>query len=375
MAGNTFLVGAFGPVLPEIAQTRGLADWQLGVVAGAFGFARMAGAAPAGLLAGRHVALSLVLSPVFLAAGLLCLVLAPSFPLLVLGRALMGIGHTLLMVGGITALLQHDGGAGGSFRLNLFEFSGMLGILGGLTLMGILPAHWPWNLSLPVAAAPLLIGPVLGRALLRRFPPTPPAVSPPRGAEVAAGAAAPRDERVFWLMLGVGMLMALAWSSVSQFLIPLRGTREFGLGRGGVSILMALAQIVDLIVLLPVGRLADRVGRVPVLGAVMAVLALGTLGTGLGGFPLFVAGCACFGMGLAGWMLPLGIIREHMGVTGLAWRTGLYRVGMDSAVFLGPVLSGLLGERLAGYFVALVGAGALAASGRLIFRPLGRRIA
>lgn len=375
MAGNTFLVGAFGPVLPEIAQTRGLADWQLGVVAGAFGFARMAGAAPAGLLAGRHVALSLVLSPVFLAAGLLCLVLAPSFPLLVLGRALMGIGHTLLMVGGITALLQHDGGAGGSFRLNLFEFSGMLGILGGLALMGILPAHWPWNLSLPVAAAPLLIGPVLGRALLRRFPPTPPAVSPPRGAEVAAGAAAPRDERVFWLMLGVGMLMALAWSSVSQFLIPLRGTREFGLGRGGVSILMALAQIVDLIVLLPVGRLADRVGRVPVLGAVMAVLALGTLGTGLGGFPLFVAGCACFGMGLAGWMLPLGIIREHMGVTGLAWRTGLYRVGMDSAVFLGPVLSGLLGERLAGYFVALVGAGALAASGRLIFRPLGRRIA
>lgn len=375
MAGNTFLVGAFGPVLPEIAQTRGLADWQLGVVAGAFGFARMAGAAPAGLLAGRHVALSLVLSPVFLAAGLLCLVLAPSFPLLVLGRALMGIGHTLLMVGGITALLQHDGGAGGSFRLNLFEFSGMLGILGGLALMGILPAHWPWNLSLPVAAAPLLIGPVLGRALLRRFPPTPPAVSPPRGAEVAAGAAAPRDERVFWLMLGVGMLMALAWSSVSQFLIPLRGTREFGLGRGGVSILMALAQIVDLIVLLPVGRLADRVGRVPVLGAVMAVLALGTLGTGLGGFPLFVAGCACFGMGLAGWMLPLGIIREHMGVTGLAWRTGLYRVGMDSAVFLGPVLSGLLGERLAGYFVALVGAGALAVSGRLIFRPLGRRIA
>ena len=375
MAGNTFLVGAFGPVLPEIAQTRGLADWQLGVVAGAFGFARMAGAAPAGLLAGRHVALTLVLSPFFLAAGLLCLVLAPSFALLVLGRALMGIGHTLLMVGGITALLQDDGGAGGSFRLNLFEFSGMLGILGGLALMGILPAHWPWNLSLPVAAAPLLIGPVLGRALLRRFPPTPPAVPPPRGAEVAAHAAAPRDERVFWLMLGVGMLMALAWSSVSQFLIPLRGTREFGLGRGGVSILMALAQIVDLIVLLPVGRLADRVGRVPVLGAVLAVLALGTVGTGLGGFPLFVAGCACFGMGLAGWMLPLGIIREHTGVTGLAWRTGLYRVGMDSAVFLGPVLSGLLGERLAGYFVALVGAGALAASGRLIFRPLGRRIA
>ena len=40
--GNTFLVGAFGPVLPDIARTRGLADWQLGVVAGSFGFAGMA---------------------------------------------------------------------------------------------------------------------------------------------------------------------------------------------------------------------------------------------------------------------------------------------------------------------------------------------
>ena len=375
MAGNTFLVGAFGPVLPEIARTRGLADWQLGVVAGAFGFARMAGAAPAGILAGRHVALSLVLSPLFLAAGLLCLVVAPSFVLLVIGRALMGIGHTLLMVGGITAILQDDGGAGASFRLNVFEFSGMLGILGGLALMGLLPAHWPWNLSLPVAAAPLLIGPVLGRALLRRFPPAPPAGPAAPGADAAARAATPHGERVFWLMLGVGVLMALAWSSVSQFLIPLRGTREFGLGRGGVSILLALAQIVDLIVLRPVGWLADRVGRVPVLGAVMAVLALGTFGTGLGGFPLFVAGCACFGMGLAGWMLPLGIMREHVGATGLAWRTGLYRVGMDSAVFLGPVLSGLLGERLAGYFVALVGVGALVAAGRLTFRPLARRVA
>src|SRR4029453_10519701 len=147
----------------------------------------MAGAAPAGILAGRHVALSLVLSPLFLAAGLLCLVVAPSFALLVLGRALMGIGHTLLMVGGITALLQNDGGAGGSFRLNLFQFSGMLGILGGLALMGFLPAHWPWNLSLPVAAAPLLIGPVLGRALLRRFPPTPHA----HGADLVVGEPVP----------------------------------------------------------------------------------------------------------------------------------------------------------------------------------------
>jgi MFS family permease len=368
--GNTFLVGAFGPVLPDIAHTRGLADWQLGVVAGAFGFARMAGAMPAGLIAARHVALSLVASPVFLSIGLACVTVGGTFAWLVLGRALMGVGHTLLMVGGLTAILLDDKGANASFRLNTFEFSGMLGILGGLLVVGLLPSGWSWNLSLAVASSPLIVSALVGRAILRRFSPT------PALGRTAAGPAASSPPRrgapVFWLMLAVGITMAFAWSSVSQFLIPLRGTREFGLERGGISLLLALAQVVDLIVLLPTGRLADRVGRVPVLATMTMVLGLGAIGTGLGSFPLFVAGCAGLGLGLAGWMLPLGIAREHGGAEGLAWRTALYRVGTDAAIFLGPVVSGLLGERAARSFVAAIGLAALAMGARLLLRPLPR---
>jgi MFS family permease len=368
--GNTFLVGAFGPVLPDIARTRGLADWQLGVVAGAFGFARMAGAMPAGLIAGRHVALSLVLSPVFLSIGLASVTVGGTFALLVLGRALMGVGHTLLMVGGLTAILQDDRGADASFRLNTFEFSGMLGILGGLLVVGVLPSAWPWNLSLAVASSPLIVSALVGRQIMRRFPPSPP---PARSAGSAGGSlAGTRSARVFWLMLAVGVTLAFAWSSVSQFLIPLRGTREFGLERGGISLLLGLAQVVDLIVLLPTGRLADRIGRVPVLATMTLVLGLGAIGTGLGTYPFFVAGCACFGLGLAGWMLPLGIAREHGGAEGLAWRTALYRVGTDAAIFLGPVASGLLGERAARGFVAAIGLAALVAGARLLLRPLPR---
>ena len=198
--GNTFLVGAFGPVLPDIARTRGLADWQLGVVAGAFGFARMAGAMPAGLIAARHVALSLVLSPVFLSIGLACVTVGGNFTWLVLGRALMGVGHTLLMVGGLTAILLDDRGADASLRLNTFEFSGMLGILGGLLVVGTLPASWPWNLSLAVASSPLIVSALVGRAILRRFPPTPP---PARAAATASTTGAPRR----------GVLAAWGWGT------------------------------------------------------------------------------------------------------------------------------------------------------------------
>ena len=367
---STFCNGAFGPLLPEIARSRELADWQLGVVAGAFGFARMAGAMPAGLLAGRSLATAFSLAPAVMILGLLVLGTGGPFPVLVLGRALMGLAHTLGMVSGLIAVLQDERSAGATVRLNTYEFSGMLGILGGLTLVGLLPRGWGWNVSLLAASSPLLLGVAVLPLLRRRLPDPPP--SRPRAAAEGSDPAHPPGARtppVVWLMLGVGMVFALCWSSVSQFLIPLRGTREFGLERSGISRLLAMAQGVDLAVLLPVGQLADRLGRSRVLGAVTLAMGLGALGTGLGSFPLFVAGCVGFGLGLAGWMLPLGVIREHAGREGLARRTGLYRLGVDAAVFLGPVASGFLGARAAGVFVAAVGLAALAAGARLLWRP------
>src|SRR3990172_1906345 len=164
--------------------------------------------------------------------------------------------------------------------------------------------------------------------------------SPPRG---AAGAG--KTPPIVAGMFVVGAVIALAWSSVSQFLIPLRGTREFGLDRAGNSWMLAIPQIVDLVVLLPVGYLADRLGGRVVLGAVCLALGAGTFFVGLGPFPLFVAGGALFGLGLAGWMLPVGVIREHTPLGALGWRTGLYRVGVDARIFVVPLVSRILDRK------------------------------
>jgi MFS family permease len=365
---NTFGIGAFGPLLPEIGRMQSLADWQLGMAAAAFGFARMAAAMPTGMLVARRLAATLMAAPVVLIAGLLLLVSAGPFPILLAGRFLLGVAHTLTMVGGLTAILLEDHGRGASLRLNTFEFSGMLGILGGLGVVGIMPAAWGWKVSLVLASTPALIPLFLIPAMGRAFPKAP----------RAEHGAAPAEERltgrrgdagVVALMFSAGVVFALSWSAVSAFVIPIRGTREFGLSRTGISWLLALAQILDLAVLIPVGRLADRVGRGLVLGAVCVALGLGTLGVGLGSFPWFALGCACFGLGLGGWMLPLGVIREHTPVSRLAWRTGLYRVGVDSAIFLGPLVAGVLeggGQRV---FLAVIGGTALLLGARFIWRP------
>jgi MFS family permease len=368
---SCFSMGAFSPLLPEIGRAGALADWQLGVVAGALGFARMATAIPAGWLAGRYLGTTLCASPALMLAGTVLLATSPSFPVLVLGRLILGFAYTLGTVSGLIALLLDDRGPGASVRLNVFEFSAMIGVLGGLGFVGLLPDTWGWSLSLLIASSPLLLILAAVPSIRRRFPDASMAATP--ASRTPDAGRADRMSLTLWTMFAVGMVLALAWSAVSQFLLPLRGTREFGLDRGGVSGLLMLAQFVDLVALLPVGRLADRLGRTPVLGFVIVILGLGTAAVGLGSFPWFVAGCACFGFGLAGWMLPVGVIREHTRAEYLAWRMGLYRVGVDAAMFLGPFASGLLGEENAGMFVTAVGALALVVGGHLLLGPSGRR--
>ena len=70
-------------------------------------------------------------------------------------------------------------------------------------------------------------------------------------------------------------------------------------------------------------------------------------------------------------MLPLGVIRDHTPVERLAWRTGLYRVGVDAAIFLGPLAVRLLGAGGEPIFLRLVGVAAPALGGRLLLRQAG----
>ena len=53
--GNTFAVGAVPLLLPDTGRAVGVDDFALGVLAGAFGFARLASDLPTGLLITHHL--------------------------------------------------------------------------------------------------------------------------------------------------------------------------------------------------------------------------------------------------------------------------------------------------------------------------------
>ena len=63
-------------------------------------------------------------------------------------------------------------------------------------------------------------------------------------------------------------------------------------------------------------------------------------------------GAMLFGLGMAGWMTPLSVLRRETPPARMAWRTALYRVGVDGGIFLGPVLGGLVANRHLGVVAA-----------------------
>jgi MFS family permease len=356
---NTFAAGAFPAILPELARAGGLADWQLGAVAGAYGFARMMADIPIGLLLTHHLRRAVVVGPCVLAVGVGVLTSGGPFPILVLGRLLMGVGHALGMVAGLTAILHYRTGLRLASALNAYEFSAMIGILCGTVLIGLLPSSLAWNWALLATCAPQLVGILTLPALLRALPRSAGAGPKPLFTrQAAAGPRAPAAALTPAAVLAfvAGGAIAVAYSTVEQFSIPLRGSRELGLERAGVARLLVVMQIVDIAALFPLGVLADRRGAERALVAVLFVMAAGSALVGFGTLPVVTVGCALYGLGMAGWMLPLGVLRGETPPDHIAWRTGLYRVCVDGGIFLGPFLAGLLGgghaRTLAGVWAA-----------------------
>jgi len=373
--GSTFAVGAFPVLLPDIGRATGIDDFALGVLAGAFGFARLVADIPAGLLITHHLRQALVVGAGAVTAGILCLAFGAPYELLVAGRLLSGFGHTLVMLGGITGIVRHARSGSHGLALNAYEMSGMLGILGGMVGAGFLPRDWPWNVTILVASTPQFVGLAVLPALLRALPVDAGSAGAPlfsRGLQDDDGGGARSASRLTALAFVAGALLAVAWSAIGQFLLPLRASREFGLDRDGVALLLAIPQLVDVLVLLPLGSLADRGSRARVLAAVLLVLAAGVAAVAFGPLSLVIAGCVFFGVGLASWMLPVALLNRDGLSQRVAWRTALYRVGVDAGVFLGPVLSGLLAARSMLWIVGVATSAALVVVSMALLRASGR---
>ena len=352
-AASTLPIGVFPTLLPDLDRVAHLSDVEIGALSGAFGFARMVIDVPVGLFVARHLRWALRMSPMFLTVGILAIASGGPFGVLLAGRVVMGLAHSLGMVAWLTTLLrrEHDGRVGAS--LNAFELSAMLGMLGGVGLIGSLPSRLGWNVALLIASVPQLVAVAVAPWLARTVPPSH-SVAAPATSQLGRG---PRSGDRITLLVGLafatGAVLATAYSTAELFMLPLRGSRELGLERAGVARMLVIAQTCDILALLPVGFLADRVGPTRLLGLVVLSMAASSLLIGFGDVSAVAVGAALMGLAMAGWMLPLAVLRNETPPAQMAWRTALYRVGVDGGLFAGPFIAGFLGRHVSVLPIAL----------------------
>jgi MFS transporter, DHA1 family, multidrug resistance protein len=334
--------GIVAPDIPAFARHFGVSTAAAAGVISAFALMRIVGALPAGRLVDR------LGEPVVMAAGIAIVAVSSilagfsgSFAELIILRGVGGLGSAMFGVSAQTLLLvsvpnEQRGRASG-----LFAGGFLVGGISGPALGGLIAA---WSMRAPfIIYGGLLVVPgVIAAAVLRDGPHrrTGPHSSARRAfAEIAR---ALRD-RAYRAAAVANLADGFAAIGVRSAIVPLfvrdvlhRSAIWTGIGFGVVAVLNAAT-------LLPGGRLADRLGRRPVIVAGCLVSAGGlvmlALLPGLGGY---LAALAIFGLGSGlldvGPAAMLGDILGGRGGTVVA----SYQMAGDIGAVTGPVTAGYL---------------------------------
>jgi MFS family permease len=334
--------GIVAPDIPAFARHFGVSTAAAAGVVSAFALMRIVGALPAGRLVDR------LGEPVVMTAGIAIVAVSSvlagfsgSFEELIILRGVGGLGSAMFGVSAQTLLLvsvpnEQRGRASG-----LFAGGFLVGGISGPALGGLIAA---WSMRAPfiIYGGLLVVPAVIAAAALRdgSHRRTEPHSSARRAfAEIAR---ALRD-RAYRAAATANLADGFAAIGVRSAIVPLfvrdvlhQSAIWTGIGFGVVAVLNAAT-------LLPGGRLADRLGRRPVIVAGCLVSAGGlvmlALLPGLGGY---LAALAIFGLGSGlldvGPAAMLGDILGGRGGTVVA----SYQMAGDIGAVTGPVTAGYL---------------------------------
>ena len=283
---GTFVImlgfGILAPVLPNYARSFGVGYDSVGLLISAFSFARLV----SDPFVGRYIdrfgerAMS-TLGAVWVGVSSFAAALAPTFPLLVLFRALGGVGSALFFASLLSFLLRSIPSERTGRVMSVYYASFNIGFIAGGPLGGLM-ARW-FGLASPlyIYAGACFLAAVLFWRTIR---------NPERHeSEVRRGGVRRLPwNRAFVTVLVVNGVYLWMIGAIFQTLVPLFGTsHEVGLTLGGVGLGLAIATATELAVLYPAGHATDRYGRravlIPALAGLAAItFAFGFVSTSIG---------------------------------------------------------------------------------------------
>jgi len=364
---TAFTVGMVPPLLPLLADEWHLSPLQAGLVNTVYALGRLGTSYPASALRGRHGTRPVVFVGLsLLVAGVVACGLAPSFPVFLLARLIMGIGASAAFLAIFAELLETAPAAWRGRLTNLFEGTAILSLAIGSTLGAWVAGLLSWRWVFVGAGPVLLLCVFAGRAI---------GGDAGRHAAAATASADGRRALAHRRLLPVYLAclsLSLTWSGLFATMAPLLGHARYGLDAGPIGLALSAGYAAELTGLLGVGLVIDRVRREPLFFAGAISVALGGLVLAAGTHPaVFVLGLVLIGSGFAVWMVPAIVMADRVGTPIPPGYFAVFRIAMDSGMIVGPLALGAVAD-VAGARAAVGGAGFALVAGAVVLAA-GRR--
>jgi MFS transporter, DHA1 family, multidrug resistance protein len=333
--------GIVSPDIPAFASHFGVSTAAAASVVSAFAVMRIVGALPAGRLVDRFG------EPVVMATGIAIVAVSSivagfsgSFAELIILRGAGGLGSAMFGVSAQTLLLVSVPSGQRGRASGLFAGGFLVGSISGPAVGGLIAA---WSMRAPfiIYGGMLVVPAVIAATVLRQGPRR--AGAQPRPKRAFAEIARALRDRAYRAAAAANLADGFGTVGVRSAIVPLfvrdilhRSAIWTGIGFGVVAVLNA-------VMLIPGGRLADRLGRRPVIVAGCTVTAAGMIMLALiPGLAGYLAALAILGLGSGlldvGPAAMLGDILDGQGGTVVA----SYQMAGDIGVVTGPVTAGYL---------------------------------
>lgn len=294
-----------------------------------------------------------------LATGAILVAIADSLALLLVGRALQGLGAAACVTSGQALVFAAGGSTLAGRGLGLVHVAVAAGMLAGPLAGGFVIERFGWQ-AVFLIEPPLALGAALLVRSARR-------VAIPRTTRSSVRSLI--RQRRFSGGLVLAVLAFIAMSS-NMFLVPYLLQRPLGLAPSEAGILLAIVPAAILIGAVPAGALADRYGSRWPSAAGLALAGLGILGFAASALTIapVVAALATYGFGAALFQSPNNrAVLAAAPAADLGLASGLLGAVRQIGQIVGVLASGVLiaaagGLDLPGaYAVAFAVLGALAA--------------
>jgi len=360
--------GILAPAIPVFAKSFGVTATQASAVISVFAFMRLIGAVPAGWLVDRIGERSVLITGLTIVAVSSALAgFSTTFGQLLGFRGIGGLGSAMFTVSAMALLLRSVGPEQRGRAAGAFQGGFLLGGVAGPAVGGLVTGI---SIRLPffvyaatLGAAVVVVVTMMAHTHLREKDPTAPVLTDPEEAKGWRQLVHALRDRAYVTALAVNLGNGFTSFGLRSAIVPLFVVYSLGLRPSWTGYGLLAAAVVQAVLLLPAGRMADTRGRKPALIIGTGATALGFVALALtGAIPAFLGAMAVLGVGAAFLSsAPAAVVGDITGGRRSGPIVATFQMMSDVGAVSGPIIAGLIVDSTGSYETGfLVGAGVIA---------------